>query len=380
MKTINNISLFACIGIVAIWLSNSCTRVEHVEGAPYAARVEEITAHAGNGKVDIELLVTSDQIDLIRVYYNDRQSSKEITVGGQTGLYTVTIDGLEAMPHEFTIYSYNTFRHESTPTKVTVNVYDDDYLASLWGRAVTVATHDEDTGARLEWTEPVSSEVRTEVIYENQQGVETVRVVPPGENITIIPDIGNWSRGIEYCTYILPEPTSLELHATETKLQMLESYYTKGKMWDACDATTGWGGTLDLVDKKEGAASVSKSLAANSVVLLTKNFGTTFDAGVTMANGIFAFSLYVDDASALGTREGSEIEITSSGGADVQETSWPFNGVPLVNGWNKVELRLSGAWGASADLTRLNFIRIFSVTRDRPVVMKIDCIRFMIAE
>ena len=55
-------------------------------------------------------------------------------------------------------------------------------------------------------------------------------------------------------------------------------------------------------------------------------------------------------------------ELTSSGRPDVEENS--YNGMlpGLVEGWNTIRLPISSFTGNAADLTAINFVRIFSIT------------------
>jgi hypothetical protein len=123
MKRIKNLYMFICLIISGLLTTTSCINIEHVDDIPYAAKVDKIVPYAGNRKVDLEIFVSSPQIELLRIYWNDKQSVKEVPIG-ETGKYLVTIDGLEARTYEFTVYSYDKFRHESLPTKVSVAVYN----------------------------------------------------------------------------------------------------------------------------------------------------------------------------------------------------------------------------------------------------------------
>jgi hypothetical protein len=152
-----------------------------------------------------------------------------------------------------------------------------------------------------------------------------------------------------------------------------------GKVLDACESTDGWGGnfafSLDASYKKEGNYSLKAE--GTGVVIYQKQF-EPMDAEITRENGILAFYLYVDDVSVFGAGEGS-IEITSSGTSDQQEISWNFSQMNLVNGWNRVELKLSEAvqYDGDANIHALNFFRMYCLTVQRNVSMNIDCIRFI---
>lgn len=150
---------------------------------------------------------------------------------------------------------------------------------------------------------------------------------------------------------------------------------------DTADALIGWTSsnplTLDASDKKQGAASLS--MTGSQVVQFQKAFATPVDSQLTMQYGTLNFWYYVDDVSKLDGTYG-QVELTSSGGPDVDEISWDFASqiIPqLDNGWNLVTLRLDGTSVVLGhpDFGALNFFRIFFFNSQSPVV-KLDHIYF----
>lgn len=153
-----------------------------------------------------------------------------------------------------------------------------------------------------------------------------------------------------------------------------------GNVWDDCESLTGWesgGFELSLdTDAKQGNFSIKSS--GQGVVIYQKKFDQPFNAGVTVEDGTLAFSLYIMDTGPMKTGDNS-IEITSSGQPDLAEFAWRFGeDFEINNGWNRIELKLKDARvsGGGADLSALNFIRIYHTAIDAPMTFKIDNIRF----
>lgn len=151
--------------------------------------------------------------------------------------------------------------------------------------------------------------------------------------------------------------------------------------FDTADALTGWTSsnplTLDTSNKKEGAASLS--MTGSQVVQFQKAFATPVDSQLTMQYGTLNFWYYVDDVSKLDGTYG-QVELTSSGGPDVDEISWDFASqvIPqLDDGWNLVTLKLDGTSVilGHPDFGALDFIRLFFFNSQSPVV-KLDDIYF----
>ena len=148
-----------------------------------------------------------------------------------------------------------------------------------------------------------------------------------------------------------------------------------GNLVDACNNTTGWNGDddiyLDFTGKMDGYASLA-SLGEG-----TSRFYKSFNpvnANVSFENGYLNFWLYVSDVTAM---EGAgQAEITSSGGYDIDEYSWPLNCLDLQNGWNYVFLKLTNAGkSGNPDLTAINYFRLYNFMNDT-VLLRIDDIRF----
>lgn len=93
------------------------------------------------------------------------------------------------------------------------------------------------------------------------------------------------------------------------------------------------------------------------------------------ADGSLHLWLYVEDIEKVA---GGQMEFTSSGGPDSLEMSWDLSKYLTRSGWNEVVLPLSEAAqvGGGADLTALNYIRIYVIlTQD--MVVSLDEIRIV---
>jgi hypothetical protein len=148
-----------------------------------------------------------------------------------------------------------------------------------------------------------------------------------------------------------------------------------GNYLDPCNNTSGWNGNddiyLDMDNKIDGYASLaSLGEGTNRFIKVL----TPKDANISFENGYLTFWLYVSDIAALDAI--GQVEITSSGGFDVDEYSWPLNCLDLQNGWNYVFLKLSRAnKNGNPDLTAINYFRLYNFMNDS-VLLRLDDIRF----
>lgn len=133
---------------------------------------------------------------------------------------------------------------------------------------------------------------------------------------------------------------------------------------DTADSLSGWtsGNTLslDTTNKLEGTASIRMTGA--DVVQFEKVFSTSVDTHTTIQNGMLNFWYYIEDASKLVGTFG-QVEISSSGRADVDEIAWDYNAnvkQVVQNGWNLIRLPFSQASiTGSPDLANINYMRIY---------------------
>lgn len=155
----------------------------------------------------------------------------------------------------------------------------------------------------------------------------------------------------------------------------------EGTPFDKCESIEGWAGgdgpVLDTDNPQEGHYSVK--FHSGGGFIIQKNFGQPVDAKVGLEYGVLQFNMYLSDVSVINWDWPGQIEITSSGNPDSQELTWNFmSQLRLVNGWNKVVLKLSeaGVTGGNIDLKAINFFRLYHLDVRGPVDIKIDNMKF----
>ena len=169
---------------------------------------------------------------------------------------------------------------------------------------------------------------------------------------------------------VTPTPsTTVSLTATKTPTPTPTASQSGITLLDSCDNVSGWTGSntisTDTANKKEGAASLT--MTGSGIDWFKKTFSPAVNAGVTESNGYLHLWLYVSDVTKFGGD--GQIEITSSGGADVNEYAWLCSSTTLVNGWNELFLKISNATKSGApNLSAINYFRFY-----RPLSASITC-------
>lgn len=148
---------------------------------------------------------------------------------------------------------------------------------------------------------------------------------------------------------------------------------------DSCDSISGWDSSnnlsLDTGDKKEGTGCLVST--GSGTVEFRKVFSPAVNSGVTPGLGYLQFWYFVSDLSKFNPE--GQVEISSSGGCDVNEYSWDMASKvrpQLVNGWNLVKLKISEAGKiGSPNLGAINWFRIYQFVNGG-ITTKLDGIRF----
>jgi hypothetical protein len=138
---------------------------------------------------------------------------------------------------------------------------------------------------------------------------------------------------------------------------------------DNCDSILGWSGSntisLDTANKKEGTGCLS--MTGSGTDWFSKTFSPAVNSQVTEAGGYLHIWLYVSDVTKI-SGDG-QIEITSSGGPDINEYAWLGSSLSLSSGWNEVFLKISNAIKTGTpNLSAINYFRIY-----RPLSASITC-------
>ncbi len=221
----------------------------------------------------------------------------------------------------------------------------------------------------------INTMVEPENVFTLKIKIDPLMDIIPSGKPTFYFRVGALISGMAEAKYNYSEPYALEIDYSTLPPEEPE---ITGNVIDDCESLEGWVSEFNLsldTDAKEGDFSIKAE--GQGVVIFQKKF-EPFDAQVSKEDGKLALSFFVLDTSPMKPGD-SSIEITSSGGPDVEELAWRFGeDFEINNGWNKLELKLKDgrASGGDIDLSAVNFIRIYHTAITGPMVFKIDNIRF----
>jgi len=215
---------FICI-IALLTATWSCSKMndlhdKYLEGEDiYAAKVDAVVTHPGKDRIQLDLVVRSQRIQLIRIYWDDYNDSIDVAINNQTGVFTKMIEtGLDESSHIFILVSFDAFGNKSLPYEAAETVYGDTYIKGLLDRSIRSVQSD-GTNAVVVWgTADIAKGAKfTELRYTNAAGVKTVVKTSTEDPQTTIA-LTNYKSGtpLEYRTAYIPAETAIDTFYTTT--------------------------------------------------------------------------------------------------------------------------------------------------------------------
>lgn len=180
----------------------------------YAAKVDSVSAHPGDGRVELEVFIKTQRIDYVRIYWNNKSEYKDLTVNSQPGVYNISFE-LDELAYVFDLVSVDKYGNESLPFEVSAEVYGDNFRQVISNRLIRRADYDIiNKKLSVAWGSAVNYGLRNEIVYTNTSGKEVTRRVDFEEATTVISD---WDSDTEfkYRTQSIPDPLAIDTFYTD---------------------------------------------------------------------------------------------------------------------------------------------------------------------
>jgi hypothetical protein len=205
----------------------------------YAAKVDSVNVYPGKNRVILDVGISSQRLETVRVYWNDSADSADIAINNQVGVFSKPLASMEEKDHIFYLVGLDRFGNRSLPFEASGTVYGDRFQNSLSNRTIqTVAA--EEGALSIGWGGSPDNAVYCELIYTDTQGQERTLLVPVSENFTSIAD---WSAGLRYRTSFLPSVTAIDTFYTDWRMvsNILIKYSRAGWTAESRNGNHDWG-------------------------------------------------------------------------------------------------------------------------------------------
>jgi hypothetical protein len=137
---------------------------------------------------------------------------------------------------------------------------------------------------------------------------------------------------------------------------------------DNMDSGKPYNAKTEKSDVKEGDGAISSSGSSGTIVI-QRQFDSPVDISQYAGTGYVKLYLYIESVANMSDTSG-QLELTSSGTCDAQETSWNISKNMLKDGWNTLLLSLESPGENSANLSAINFFRVYiHITGENKVML-----------
>lgn len=176
----------------------------------YAAKVDSVAAHPGDGRIVLELFIYTQRIDSVRIYWNDGADSQSIYIGNKPGKYDASLE-VEEAAYVFNLVSVDKYGNKSLPVEVSSEAAGDDFRRLVTRQQLTSAKFNAAGGKlMLYWGTPVAYGYENEIVYTNTEGKEARKRVS-----TTLDSITDWGSNLKYRTLALPNELAIDTFYTE---------------------------------------------------------------------------------------------------------------------------------------------------------------------
>lgn len=126
---------------------------------------------------------------------------------------------------------------------------------------------------------------------------------------------------------------------------------------DNMDNGSPYSARTEKKDMIEGAGAVSSSGTGGTIVL-QRTLKPTVDISEYRGIGYARLHLYIESVENMSDTAG-QLELTSSGTCDNEETSWNISKNMLKDGWNTLYLSFESPGENAANLSAINYVRVY---------------------
>ena len=165
---------------------------------------DKVVVAGENGRFQIAVQTLSERISTVRVLWDNNRESTEISVNGQTGIFTREINYSGENGYVFRTVSIDRFGNESVSSETTATL--------LRNRDVSSAQEDEGT-LTVKWGDNIQYDDHCKLSYVNLNGRTVSQKVPPSEPTTVISD---YSSDLSYTTLFTLIPAATDTFRVET--------------------------------------------------------------------------------------------------------------------------------------------------------------------
>ena len=180
---------------VAFGFALGCSRMDdykkYLADGPiiYTGRVDSVKTYPGNNRIQLTMLLLSDpKITKVKVYWNNRNDSSVQNITRSSGVDTVKfmLTNMAEGSYNFEIYTYDNAGHTSVLVTADGQVYGQNYINSLFNRAIKSITYKNRDTTFLKWFGPSMQTLGQQINYTDSLGVFRNVYAPQQDTMTLL--------------------------------------------------------------------------------------------------------------------------------------------------------------------------------------------------
>lgn len=232
---LKNITIGICTGMMALILSvASCSDMNELSDRfldqgeiIYASKVDTASIGSGNGRVKIEMRIKTNRIKTVRIYWNDRADSLDVSINNQPGVFSTIIGNLAERNYIFNLVSFDVQGNKSLKYELSGQAFGENYQASMVNRSISSISASNIGNKIAVWgnidTMTLNAKY-SEISYTNLAGNTVLLKVPVSIKQTTIPDPKPGTT-IEYRTAYIPDKMGVDTFYTALKSYTSDGYF-----------------------------------------------------------------------------------------------------------------------------------------------------------
>lgn len=169
----------------------------------YAAKVDSVSPGSGNMRVNMEVFIHAQRIDIVRIYWNAYQDSIDYTIGGKTGVFNIMIENLQEREYLFHVVSFDKYGNRSLAYECSSLAYGENYRNTLANRRIESITKTAEGAAVFKWAIIADDAESTSLTYTDEKGKSAVRTISTKVETDTI---ANFKPGSEFSYFTIYRP------------------------------------------------------------------------------------------------------------------------------------------------------------------------------
>jgi len=173
----------------------------------YASKVDSVSPGPGKLRVNMEVFINSQRINMLRIYWNSYQDSLDYMIEEKRGVFNLMVENLEEREYLFQVVSFDKYGNHSLPVEVTSRTYGDNYSKTLYNRILSGIEKGENGEAVFSWALAADGTVHTVLQYTDKENKQQTRNIDSESSQDVISDYLPGSS-FSYYTVYRPEVNS----------------------------------------------------------------------------------------------------------------------------------------------------------------------------